>query len=427
MDQTVWNVAHGNGFTLTDPLGINQVSRLSIHADFLLILLAPFYFIWSNPKMLLIIQSIGLALGALPLFWLAKKVLKNRWVAAIFAIGYLLYPTIQLNALHDFHATSLSTTFFLFSFWYFVEEKPIFFVFFAILAAFGKEQFWAISGLMGIAWMFKPKYRKFGGLFALCSFVAFYLLFWVFIPSVSQGQQHWALKYLSDYGDSINGIIANMIKHPQSIITSVFASDRLFYYFQLLIPVSFLSLFSPLPLLFAAPSLGINVLTNDQLMRMIDYQYTSGITPWIFVSAIYGFGVAKRWIRPNLLTGILVATIVGSVLYWGELPVGFKTRFWNFKSEPSESGLIRQVENKVPSNVSVSATNNLGAHFSERQFIYTYPMNATSSAYVVALLGDPRSIASSQDEVHVLQLLRSDDNYEQIAHTGSFSAFKRIH
>ena len=139
MDQTVWNVLHGHGFTLTDPVGTTQESRLAVHADFLLVLLAPFYLLWSSPKMLIIIQVIALALGALPIYWLGKKILKSKPLALLFSIAYLLYPTLQLNALHDFHATSLTTTFLLFAYWYLVTENPIPFVVFAILAALGKE------------------------------------------------------------------------------------------------------------------------------------------------------------------------------------------------------------------------------------------------------------------------------------------------
>src|SRR5471030_1082211 len=56
MDQTVWNTIHGRIFQLTDPDGTNIISRLSIHADFLLIFISPLYLLWSDPRMLLLLQ-----------------------------------------------------------------------------------------------------------------------------------------------------------------------------------------------------------------------------------------------------------------------------------------------------------------------------------------------------------------------------------
>ncbi len=434
MDQTVWNVLHGHGFTLTDPMGTSQVSRLSVHADFTLIFLAPLYLVWSSPKMLLIVQAIGLACGAIPLFWIARKVLKNSWIALLFACAYLLYPTVQMNTLHDFHATSLTTTFLLFAFWYYIAQRPVWFSVFAILAAFGKEQFWLVIAFMSAAWIVRPRYRIFSIVATLLSLIIFYLLFWKFIPAVTPTKQHWALVYLSDYGGNLNEILRNILIHPQQTVRSVFAGDRLYYYFQLLAPTAFISLASPISLILAAPNLAINVLSSDAMMRMIDYQYTSGITPWIFVSAIYGFGVIEKFLQRKTflkkhtqitLAIVVVVCALGSTYVWGELPVGLRSRFWFFHWAPPETSSIRQVASSIPSQYSVSATNNIGAHFSERQFLYNYPVNATTADYVVVELGDQYAWPSGDEEQRVLQLLLADNNYELIAHTGSFSALKR--
>ncbi len=434
MDQTVWNVLHGNGFTLTDPMGTAQESRLAVHADFLLILLAPFYLIWSNPKMLLIIQAVALACGAVPIYWLAKKVIRKKWIALLFSAAYLLYPTIQMNTLHDFHATSLTTTFLLFAYWYFVVENPIAFTVFIVLAALGKEQFWAISAMLGVCWFFKPKFKAFGASVFAVSSLIFYLLFWKFIPAVTPSKQYWALAYLSEYGANMNEILRNIFKHPWQAFISAFAPDRLHYYYQLLAPTAFLSLLSPWTLLFALPNLGINVLSNNQMMRMIDYQYTSGISPWVFVSSIYGFAVAESMLRTKtfvkknswiILSVIVGACILGSAYYWGELPYGVHSRFWFFHTVQPEKTVMKQVAKSIPSRYSVSATNNIGAHFSERKILYNYPINATIADYVVVLLGDQYAWPSGDEQKRVLQSLLKDKDYQLIAQSGLFFAFKR--
>lgn len=56
MDQTVWNTLHGNLFNLTGEKG--TVSRFSIHADLILILLAPLYLIWNNVRTLMISDAL---------------------------------------------------------------------------------------------------------------------------------------------------------------------------------------------------------------------------------------------------------------------------------------------------------------------------------------------------------------------------------
>ncbi|MCL4360704.1 DUF2079 domain-containing protein [Patescibacteria group bacterium] len=433
MDQTVWNVAHGNGFTLTDPMGTAQESRLAIHADFLLILMAPLYFLWSDPRMLLIVQAIALASGAIPLFWLAQKVLKKEWVAYLLSVSYLLYPTVGLNALHDFHATSISTPFLLFAFWYLVDDRPWLFAVFAGLAAMGKEQFWAVTALLGILWIAKKQYRAFGLAVTAVSSVIFYLLFWKFIPSVTPSGQHWALIYLSDYGGNISDIVKSLLLHPVAAIGTAIAPDRLYYYFQLLFPVGFFSLFAPQLLLLTLPNLAINVLSSDTLMRMIDYQYTSGITPWVFVSAVYGWKtfekflsrvISARWATAFIALVFFLCTAWSSYL-WGEYPYGAKSRFRYFQTRPPEASAILSAAMSIPSRYSVSATNNIGAHFSDREHLYTFPVNAEHADYVVALLGDQYAWPSRKAQSQAVARLLGDPAYTLLVHTGSFYAFRK--
>jgi uncharacterized membrane protein len=95
MSQTVWNTLHGRIFQLTDPNGIETVSRLATHADYILVLLAPFYAIWSDPRMLLLIQVVVVALGAIFVYLLGIEVIKNKNFALLFALLYLLNPSVQ--------------------------------------------------------------------------------------------------------------------------------------------------------------------------------------------------------------------------------------------------------------------------------------------------------------------------------------------
>jgi len=62
MDQTVWNTINGRIFQTSNENGV-IISRLSAHADFLLILISPFYLLWSSPKTLLLLQTAVLGLG----------------------------------------------------------------------------------------------------------------------------------------------------------------------------------------------------------------------------------------------------------------------------------------------------------------------------------------------------------------------------
>lgn len=436
MDQTVWNVANGNGFTLTDPYGENQESRLAVHADFLLIFLAPLYYIWSDPRMLLLVQTIVLGMGALPVYWLARDKLKSEKPAILFSAAFLLYPTIQRNLLHDFHAVALSTTFLLFAYWYMHKNQFGKFTLFALLAALGKEDVWLVTGLMGLYLVLVRKKILFGALVSLISFAVFILLFWVFIPSVTVEQKHFALGYLSDFGTDLNSILINLVTNPLKVLLVLTAPDRLYYYFQLLIPMGFMSLFSPEVLIFGIPALIVNVLSNNHLMRMIDYQYTGIVTPFIFISAVIGYDRVNQKIKSirnkmlrkyggKALAIIVSAMVAGSSVGWGELPFGLQSRFKYFTTPQAEKRVMEKAVKNISSKYSVSVTNNIGARVSQREKLYNFPIYSDKADYVFVQLGDMYAWPSREEQQNALSALLQNSSYKLIIQQGNFYAFRK--
>lgn len=432
----MWNVTHGNGFTLTDPMGENQQSRLAVHADFLLIALAPLYFLWQDPRMLILIQTVVMALGAVPVYWLALRVLKSDRIALLFAIMYLLYPSLQRMTLHDFHAVALSMTFLLFAYWFMETKRYGWFVFFGIVAALGKETEWVTLGLMGMYVAISHKKYVLGSFISVLGFGMFYYLYWYVMPSAISNGQHFALGYLSDYGDSQNGVVLGLLQKPWHVIETLVAPNRLYYYLQLFLPVGFLSVFSPLPLIFSLHSILINTLSKNSLMRQIDYQYTSNIIPFIFVSAIFGFQRLRELVskipskerRKNRIASLwAVGTmcIVVASYMWGEIPLTNQDRFYFFIWSIPEKQSMVKVRQLIGSEASVSATNNIGAHFSNREKLYNFPVKATEADYSVALLGDQYAWPSGDAQYEAVATLLESPDYTLILHDGDFYAFEK--
>src|SRR3989344_4584437 len=148
MVQTVWNTSQGRILAVSDDFGIT--SRLAYHADFFLAFLAPFYIIWPNPKMLLLLQAVILALGGLFVYKLSLNILHRKTVSLIFAFSYLINPSLQRSNLYDFHAIVFATTFLLGAFYFMKLRRYKWFLFFAFLAGSTKEEVWAIVGLFGL-------------------------------------------------------------------------------------------------------------------------------------------------------------------------------------------------------------------------------------------------------------------------------------
>lgn len=434
MAQTVWNSFHGNIFLLTDPNGTEQVSRLAFHADFILVLLTPFYALWENPKMLLLIQTIIIAAGAFFVYLIARDVLKKSNLAVVFSFIYLLNPSVEFTNLYDFHAVTLVTTFFLATYYFFLKKRYTLFVIFAVLAALCKEQIWLIISLFGLLVFFVHKQRLIGSILFVCSAAMFYFLLWYAIPQ-TLGGQHFALSYLSDYGTSPTEVVKGIVLSPDKILSTVLQEDRILYLKKLFLPVGYLPVLFPFFLIFAAPDLLINILSNNSQLHQIYFQYTATITPFIFLSAIYGVWVLRKFLIFNFQSpvwrifkqhfalvvsiGLLIMAIQGAYAY-GPLP-GAKDKNTDMLTKPLVNrAAIDQFLAAIPKNYTVSASNDVGSHLSHRDTIYTVPVGINRADMIALILTDPKAHETYKK-------VSKDSHYKKVKDTGNFVAFKRIH
>lgn len=449
MDQTVWNTLNGQFFQLTDPNGTSIMSRLAFHADFILILLSPFYIIWSNPKMLLLIQTIIVALGAVFIYLLSKHILKDKNLSIVLSFIYLLNPSLQYANLYDFHGVTLASTFLLGTFYFLVKKKYFFFLLFAFLSAITKEQVWVIIALFGLYIPFDILIRHFfiqkqslgkiiksayfikhfifGASIFLVSISIFYFLIFYAIPK-ARGSQHFALSYYSEFGDSPGNIIKNIFFTPQKTISAIFQKDRIEYLSELFLPVGFLPFLYLPTLVFASPDLAINLLSNNKQLHQIYFQYTSTITPFIFISSIYALKLLRKKL-PKIpviaLSLYLIAVSSYSAYEAGPLLFAKNPNIDPIIKQQPYKETIDDFLSKIPQKYSIAATNNVGSHISHRSRIYTIPVGVNEADIVIFLLNDPFAQPSLAAQKQMVLNLSKDKNHIQVFKQNDFVVFKK--
>jgi len=427
MDQAVWNTIHGRIFKITDPNGTDIISRLSFHADFLLILISPLYLIWSHPKMLLLLQSVVLGFGALFVYLISKNVLKNKNISLAFSFVYLLNPSIQFSNLYDFHPVTLATTFLLGAFYFLKNKKYFWFILFLILASLTKEHVFLILAVFGFYLFFIEKKKTAGILLTVLCLGIFYYLIAKAIP-MARGTGHFALSYYSDFGDSPLTVVRNVISSPTKIIGIMLQKKQLIYLFRIFSPLGFLSFFYPLTLIFTLPDFFINLLSNNSQLRETYYQYTATITPFIFISAIYGVHVLRKRFSQlplKFFTWYLLITAILGAYFIGPLPGSKNPSISMFTKQLSQKETIENFLDSIPSKFSIAATNNLGSHLSRRQKIFTIPVGIDKADIIVFLLNDPFAQPSLKAQIETAKKMKKDKNYIQVFKQGDFIVFEK--
>ncbi|HEV2339876.1 MAG TPA: DUF2079 domain-containing protein [Patescibacteria group bacterium] len=426
MDQTVWNTLHGRIFQLTDPDGTNITSRFATHADVLLILLAPFYVIWQDPRMLLLIQTIVIALGALFVYFLSKDILREKGISLIISICFLLNPSLQYSNLYDFHPVVLGTTFLLGAFYFLKKRQYWFFFLFAILAGITKEEVWAVIGIMGI--YVAAFEKKWWGVLLFASGIGLtYYLIAILIPHF-RGTEHFALSYYTDFGSTPLSITKTILLSPQKIIGILLQSNRLVYLFDIFLPLGFISLLNPFFLIFTLPDFAINLLSSNEQFFQIYYQYTATITPFLFISAIYGFRFLHRRftkIPVHFFSWYILGATLVAVYFFGPLFGSRNPNIDMFTKPVANAIIINNFLDNIPLSFSVAASNNLGSHLSHRQKIFTIPIGIDKADVIAFLLNDAFAQPSLIAQKQMAEKLKRDKAYIEIFKLDDFIVFEK--
>jgi uncharacterized membrane protein len=375
MVQAVWSSAHGHVLRMTDLHG-DQISRLAAHVDPILVAFAPLWWVWPSPHMLLVVQACAVALGAIPVFWLARKHLDSSRAALGFGLAYLLYPATGWLTLNEFHPVALATPLLLFAFWYLDEDRLLPFSLCALAAAACKEEIGLVVAGFGIWYALARRRWLAGTVIAVfgCAWAAVAIA--VVIPHYNAGAGSDFYGRYSEVGGSAGGILKTALTHPLRIAEAALSARDLHYLLDLVAPLAALCLLAPLVLVAALPELAINLLSSTTTQTSIHFHYTAGLIPPLVVGAIFGAKRLSRWAFP-VAAVVVVAALVGNyrlgpIPGWRHVPGG-----QTFQATAARVTVHDRIADRalrlIPAGAVVSATNTLGAHLSARPRVLSFP------------------------------------------------------
>jgi len=400
IDQVVWNTLHGNFFEGSSVMLAESVdyNYLGAHFGIILILIAPFYWLFSSPKTLLFIQVLLVGLAGLPLYWLAKEKLKNSWAGIIFLISYLSYPAIQNALLYDFHEVVLAAPFTIFALFFLEKNKKTPFIIFAILACMCQEHIALIFFMVGLYVIFIKKQKSFGLKICIITIIWFFILLGVIMPAMSKSGQPELIKAETEYypsryawlGGSFTEVIKNIFTDPAQIINHIFQYEKIRYLFYLLMPVIGLAAFSPIALV-ALPIIGINLLSSINMPYNLYYYHSAIIAPMIFVAAI--LALKKHFQGSKYVNYFLVAILLSSLIINYIFSLTPWTSRYNLEDfRPTEHARkINEIKDLIPADASLSVQHNLGSHFTQRRNIFRFPLAYNQAEYVLLDYTDPNN------------------------------------
>ncbi len=391
VDQAVWNTAQGRPLAFTNWRGVDldlaTDNRLAMHVEPIYFLIAPLYWIWPSPEALLVLQTVVLALGAWPVYWLARERLKSSWAGVAFAAVYLLSPSLEAANLWEFHAVTLAAPLLLFAFYYVQRGRAGRFWLFAVLAMATKEEVPAIVFLMGVYIAFALRRPRLGLASAGVALAWFAIAVGVIIPAF-EGDRSPYLRYYGDLGDGPLGLARTLVIRPDLVLGKLLDERNLRYLRDLFAQVGFVSLWNPATLSFALPDLAINLLSDHEPMHFVEkYHYVAPMMPGLMISAVLGAAwlssqtskfqtseVFKDFrglsLAPKLITTWVLAAALFYHYYHGYTPLA---RAFEPYRVTAHHRLGEEIARQIPPDAAVSAQPNLNPHVSQRRVLYRFP------------------------------------------------------
>jgi uncharacterized membrane protein len=357
----------GKLFYETGDLSFNPGgSFFGAHFSPILFLLLPFYAIYPRVENLLVMQTVILALGAFPVYWMGRDKLGKN-VAYTISLIYLLYPPLILLNLNDFHMEAFTSTFFLFSVYYLEQEKwPNFFTF--ILLAIFTIEFAPIIGVFVALYAFVLYYRRnFKNRRKARIYIAIAAVMAILFVIIALKTKEAFNNSTSPISSTFHNILLNPAELPKEIVSDF--GGKILYLISFLAPLAFLPFLAPEPLIMALPWFGLSFMSTYQFYHVIFYQYTGFVIPFTMIALPKAIERLNLKQTQRIIPLLLMATLICSVY----LPLSTGSP-WNYQLPvPNDrTQKIHEILALIPSNASILTENDVFPHVSNRLNAYMY-------------------------------------------------------
>jgi uncharacterized membrane protein len=373
-DQGVWLLSRFHDPFVT----IRGLELFGHHANLILLLLVPGYWLGGGPIFLLVVQVLAQASGGVALYLLGRDLLRSRWAGVGIAAAFYLNPTNQWLTWEFFHPDAVAIGPMLFAYWAARTKRWGFFWVAFALALACKEDAALSLAVLGVFVIFWGDKRR-GSLIAIISTAWFFFATRVLIP-FENGVGPFYDTFFGSLGSSPTAVLFNSVRHPTETWKLASAGDAKAWYWKMWAPWALMPLLDLRIMLIAAPMIFIDVLSSFPYTRVYQYHYSA----LVLVGSALATVEAIKWIsrkgkspdatRNGLVVIVMVAALLGSIS-WGAAPIArqYRSGIWPLLPDARAAAKDEAIR-LLPPQASVSTAYNLDTHLTHRAQVYEFPV-----------------------------------------------------
>ncbi|NCA68274.1 MAG: DUF2079 domain-containing protein, partial [Clostridia bacterium] len=387
------------------------LSHFSVHLSPIYYLILPVYFIFPYAVTLQIAQAVIVTSAVLPLFLIAKKRgLSAKSIAAL-CVAFCFYPALSGGCFYDIHENCFLVPLIFWMFYFLEIKKYAGLYIFALLTLTVKEDAAVYVAFVAVFLLIDSRDFKRGPVLLIMSIVYFFGA--VYYLNV-YGEGIMSVRY-SNYivkGGGLDNILVNLFKNPALLFAESFSNGKLIFLLQMFIPIAFLPLItkriSRMTLLF--PLILINLMPDYKYQYSIYYQYTFGVTTFLFYAAVLNISEMSAAVRRSLVT----LAVTASVMMFNSTVLDKLYYLNKYKNLKYEIEILNTCIANIPSDASVQATTFLVPQLAQRSLIYEADSQNETEYLVVDLRYEEDDYIAFLIELYKADGYEIEEYYENI-------------
>lgn len=419
--QVLHNIISGNGpISSLEESFHGYDNWFSAHFSPIIYPIAAIFSLFPRVETIIILQTLGITLTCIPLYWYANKLLKNE-LASLFAVmAFFFYPPIHYIALYEFEYLKFAIPFLAFTFYFLYRKKYYLYFWFFILSLCSREDVSLVTFALGIYIIFIRKEIKVGIVTSVVSIAYFLILIVYIMPSLRGGQAAFQLGHYGHLGTNLKEIILTVFCKPLLIIKYLFSPLKIINFILYTLPVFFFSFFSPSIFFIALPNILTSFLTRSNVHFTIFLYHLSPTIPFIFLSYVNGINnialfICKKRLQNNTdaissqainprrrdivisLTFTVLVIGILSQYFFGPSPLSrqfwdkqytladFYTHNFHFSNYQinEHHSITNEIIKLIPMEAIVSAEQPLLPHLCDRKKLYVFPIVGDDTEYIL--------------------------------------------
>ena len=366
-DQATWLLSRGRAPFVT----VRGLDLLGQQAAYIMVLVAPLYRLWADPRLLLLLQVLFLALPAPILYRLGTRRLGHP--AAGLAGGRRLpgLPGVQWAISWQFHPEAIAAGLLALAVAAADRRRHRAMALWLALAALCGEELGLVVAGFGLLLVVGGR-RAVGWRTAGAGLAWFLVATYLLVP-LHAGRA--TRLFETDYGIAGSGpqaLLAALPTMAGHALQTGLANDGLFYLLLVFLPLLGLPLLAPRWLLPVAPPLLLNLAAVQPEHHQLRFHYLATAAPLLAAGAVAGLAWVRSARRPLLAPLLVLLVLVAGFTSWRYGPAPWARDPVAIPAGPTDQAR-REALALVDEGAPVSAQYNLVPHLGHRVEVYEFP------------------------------------------------------